>query len=161
MQAAKDTVVVIHYLLHVDGTQVENSRDGDQPLHVLLGHGQLIPGLEKAIEGRAAGDMFSIELAPDEAYGERKDNAIQRVPKKYFHNGARLKPGMTTVLALREGGQRAVTVHKVGMSTVDVDTNHPMAGKTLNFDVEIVEVREPSAEELQHGHAHGPQTPAH
>lgn len=161
MKASRDSVVALHYILKVLGEQVESSRDGDQTLHVLLGHGQLIPGLESALEGREAGESFSVEVAPDDGYGERRDNAIQRVPKKYFKNAAKLKPGMATVLSLREGGQRAVTVHKVGMTTVDVDTNHPMAGKALNFDVELLEVREASAEELQHGHAHGPDTPSH
>lgn len=161
MKASKDSVVALHYILKVAGEQVESSRDGDQPLHVLLGHGQLIPGLESAVDGREAGDSFSVEVDPEEAYGERREDAIQRVPKKYFQNATKLKPGMATVLNLREGGQRAVTVHKVGMTTVDVDTNHPMAGKTLDFEVELLEVREASAEELQHGHAHGPDTPAH
>lgn len=162
MKASKDTVVAIHYTLQADGAQVETSRDGEgEPLQVLLGHGQLIPGMEKALEGREAGDTFQVELAPEDAYGEHREGMIQRVPKKYFRNGARLKPGMTTVLSLREGGQRAVVVHKVGMSTIDVDLNHPMAGKTLAFDVEVMDVREATASELEHGHAHPAGTDEH
>jgi len=85
----------------------------------------------------------------------------QRVPKKYFQQAAKLKPGMTTVLALKEGGHRVVVVEKVGMTTVDVDLNHPMAGKTLNFDVTINEVRDGTEEEIAHGHAHPPGAEAH
>lgn len=162
MKASKDTVVAIHYILHADGVQAESSREGDgKPLQVLLGRGQLIPGMEKALEGYEAGDTLHVELAPEDAYGERREGMIQRVPKKYFRNGAKLKPGMTTVLALREGGQRAVVVHKVGMSTIDVDLNHPMAGKALAFDVEVVDVREATDSEREHGHVHGPGAHEH
>ncbi len=153
MKAAKDTVITLHYDLSTSGEQVESSRKGE-PLTVLLGRGFLIKGLEEAIEGHEKGDTFSVDLAPEQAYGERHENAIQRVPKKYFLDGKRLKPGMTTVLTLKEGGQRAVTVHKVGMTTIDVDTNHPMAGKDLTFDIDVMDVREATASELEHGHAH-------
>ena len=94
-------------------------------------------------------------------FRSRREDSIQRVPKKYFINGKKLKPGMTTVLTLKEGGQRAVTVHKVGMTTIDVDTNHPMAGKTLTFDIELVDVREASETEIQHGHVHADGEAAH
>jgi len=151
MKAGKDKVVALHYTLSVDGAKVESSHDNGEPLWILLGHGQLIPGLEKALEDHAAGD----------GYGERQEGQIQRVPKKYFQHARHLKPGMTTVLALKEGGQRAVTVHKVGMSTIDVDLNHPMAGKTLAFDVAIQEVRDATEEELKHGHAHPPGSAEH
>ena len=161
MQAGKDKVIAFHYTLSVDGAQVESSRDRGEPLWVLLGHGQLITGLERALEGREAVETFEVEIPPADAYGERREGLSQRVPKKYFQQPARLKPGMTTVLALKEGGTRAVVVEKVGMTTVDVDLNHPLAGKTLRFDVAIETVREASEEELQHGHAHPPGVAAH
>ncbi|TAL73984.1 MAG: peptidylprolyl isomerase [Rhodanobacter sp.] len=154
MKAGKDKVVALHYTLSVDGAQVESSHDRNEPLWILLGHGQLIPGLEKALEDHEAGDAVKATIAPEDGYGERREGQIQRVPKKYFQDAKHLKPGMATVLALKEGGHRAVTVHKVGMSTVDVDLNHPMAGKTLDFDVTLQEVREATKEELEHGHAH-------
>lgn len=160
MKAAKDTVVTLHYDLTSDGEAVESSRK-DEPMQVLMGRGHLIAGLEKALDGHEAGDTFQVELGPDEAYGERREGAIQRVPRKYFNNAKKLKPGMTTVLSLKEGGQRAVTVHKIGMTTIDVDTNHPLAGKTLAFDVEVIDVREATPEEIEHGHVHGPDTPEH
>jgi len=154
MKAGKDKVVALHYTLTVDGEQVESSRDRGEPLWVLLGHGQLIPGLEKALEDREAGENLQVEIAPADGYGERQEGQIQRVPKKYFQDAKRLKPGMATVLALKQGGHRAVTVHKVGMSSIDVDLNHPMAGKTLHFDVTVQEVRDGTEEEIRHGHAH-------
>ncbi|MEV8519914.1 peptidylprolyl isomerase [Dyella marensis] len=161
MKAGKDKVISLHYTLTVDGEKVESSLDRNEPLWVLLGHGQLIPGLEKALDGHEAGASLQVEVAPEEGYGVRQDGQIQRVPKKYFQNGARLKVGDTTVLALKQGGQRVVTVHKVGMSAIDVDLNHPMAGKTLHFDVTVNEVRDGSEEEIQHGHAHPPGAEAH
>lgn len=161
MKAGKDKVISLHYTLTVDGEKVESSLDRNEPLWVLLGHGQLIPGLEKALEDHEAGDSLQVEVAPAEGYGERQAGMTQRVPKKYFQQGNKLKPGMTTVLALKEGGHRVVVVEKVGMTTVDVDLNHPMAGKTLHFDVTLNEVREGTEEEIQHGHAHPPGAEAH
>ena len=161
MKAGKDKVISLDYTLTVEGKQVESSRDNGEPLWVLLGHGQLIPGLERALEDHAAGDSLQVDIDPADGYGERQEGQIQRVPKKYFQQAAKLKPGMTTVLALKEGGQRAVVVHKVGMSTVDVDLNHPMAGKALHFDVTINEVRDGTEEEIKHGHAHPPGAEAH
>ncbi|HEY9131752.1 MAG TPA: peptidylprolyl isomerase [Dyella sp.] len=161
MKAGKDKVVSLHYTLTVGGEKVESSLDRNEPLWILLGHGQLIPGLEKALDEKEAGESLQVEVPPAEGYGERQDGQIQRVPKKYFQNGAKLKAGDTTVLALKQGGHRVVTVHKVGMTAVDVDLNHPMAGKTLNFDVTINEVRDGTEEEIQHGHAHPPGAEAH
>jgi FKBP-type peptidyl-prolyl cis-trans isomerase SlyD len=161
MKAGKEKVIGFHYTLSVDGEKMESSHDNKEPLWILLGHGQLIPGLEAGLEGKEAGESFEIEIAPDQGYGPRQDNMTQRVPKKYFQQAAKLKPGMTTVLSLKEGGQRVVVVQKVGMTTVDVDLNHPMAGKTLVFNVEVQEVRDGTAEEIEHGHAHPPGKDAH
>ncbi|RZL05592.1 MAG: peptidylprolyl isomerase, partial [Rubrivivax sp.] len=132
---------------------VENSKESGEPLAILHGHGNIIPGLEKAMDGREAGDSFKVTVPAAEAYGERREGMSQRVPKKHF-GAQRLEPG-TQVVLQTNFGPRAVTIEKVGMSVVDVDLNHPMAGKDLDFDIEIVEVREASAEELSHGHVHG------
>lgn len=161
MKAGKDKVIAIHYTLTVDGEKVESSHDRDEQLWILLGHGQLIPGLEKALEGQEAGATLQVEVSAAEGYGERQEGQIQRMSKKYFPQASRLKPGMVTVLKLKDGGQRAVTVHKVGMSAIDVDLNHPMAGKALHFDVVIGDVRDATEEEIQHGHAHAPGAQAH
>ena len=161
MKAGKNKVVAIHYTLTVDGEQIESSHDRDEQLWVLLGHGQLIPGLESALEGHEAGETLQVEVAAADGYGERQEDQIQRMSKKYFPQANRLKPGMVTVLKLKDGGQRAVTVHKVGMSAIDVDLNHPMAGKTLHFDVAINDVRDATEEEVAHGHAHPPGSAEH
>ena len=161
MKAGKDKVIAIHYTLTVDGEKVESSHDNDEQLWILLGHGQLIPGLETALEGHGIGESLQVEVAAADGYGERQEDQIQRMSKKYFPQANRLKPGMVTVLKLKDGRQRAVTVHKVGMSAIDVDLNHPMAGKTLHFDVAINDVRDATEEEVAHGHAHPPGAEAH
>lgn len=159
MKIEKNRVVRFHYALSdVDGAELESSQ-GREPLAFLAGHGGIIPGLEAAFEGKETGDKFEATVTPDQAYGERREGLTQRIPKKHFGN-ARLKPGATVVMQTQQG-QRMVTVQKVGMSVVDVDLNHPMAGKTLRFTVDIVDVRDASEEEIRHGHAHGAGGHAH
>ena len=153
MKIAKDSVVRFHYSVSEPGQEsLESSRDRE-PLAILIGHGNIIPGLEAALQDREAGESFGVDVAASEAYGERRDGLTQRVPKKHFGE-QKLAPGQQVVLDTNFG-PRAVTIEKVGMSVVDIDLNHPMAGKDLEFDIEIVEVREASAEELAHGHVHG------
>lgn len=165
MRADKDSVVQFHYVVR-DATDAaaeafDDSHKRGEPLLALLGHGQLVPGVEQALHGREAGETFAIDIAPADAYGERQEGLIQRVPKKYFQDAHKLKPGMTSVLQTRDGGQRMVTIHKVGMSAIDVDHNHPLAGKTLHFEIEVVNVRAATTEEMQHGHAHPGDGHAH
>lgn len=153
MKIEKDRVVSFHYTVSEQGQEPLESSDGRDPLVILVGHGNIIPGLEEAMEGREAGEKFEVDVPAAQAYGEKREGLTQRVPKKYFKD-ARLEPGMQAVLQTNFG-PRAVTIQKVGMSVVDVDLNHPMAGKDLHFAVEIVDVREASAEEVEHGHVHG------
>jgi FKBP-type peptidyl-prolyl cis-trans isomerase SlyD len=153
MKIEKDRVVRFHYTVGEVGQPATESSNGGEPLAILFGHGNIIPGLEKAMEGREAGETFAVDVPAAEAYGERRDGLTQRIAKKHFGD-QRLIPGMQVVLRT-EYGPRAVTIEKVGMSVVDVDLNHPMAGKALHFDIELVEVREAAAEELEHGHVHG------
>ncbi len=153
MKAEPNSVVKFHYSLSSEGASLESSRERE-PLTILLGAGNIIPGLESAILGREMGERFEVVVAPEQGYGERREDWVQRVPKKYFGNGDRLKPGATTVLSTKDG-QRMVTIVKVGQSVIDVDLNHPMAGKTLCFDIELLEVRAASQEEIAHGHVHG------
>jgi FKBP-type peptidyl-prolyl cis-trans isomerase SlyD len=153
MKIEKDRVVHFHYTVSEQGQEPLESSVCREPLAILAGHGNIIPGLEKAMEGHEAGDKFPADVPAAEAYGEKREGLTQRVPKKHFGN-QRLEPGMQVVLNTNFG-PRAVTIEKVGMSVVDVDLNHPMAGKDLHFDIEIVDVREASAEELEHGHVHG------
>jgi FKBP-type peptidyl-prolyl cis-trans isomerase SlyD len=154
MKIEKDRVVRFHYTVSEAGQPaLESSKEGGEPLSILVGHGNIIPGLEKALDGHEAGDSFGVDVPAADAYGERRDNLTQRVPKKHF-GAQKLAPGDQVVLNTNFG-PRAVTVQKVGMSVVDVDLNHPMAGKDLHFDIEIVDVREASPEEVEHGHVHG------
>jgi FKBP-type peptidyl-prolyl cis-trans isomerase SlyD len=153
MKIEKDRVVSFHYTVSEQGQEPLESSEGRDPLVILVGHGNIIPGLENAMEGHEAGDKFEVDVAAAEAYGEKREGLSQRVPKKHFGN-QRLEAGMQVVLQTNFG-PRAVTIEKVGMSVVDVDLNHPMAGKNLHFAIEIVDVREASAEELEHGHVHG------
>ncbi len=160
MKIEKDRVVRFHYAVAESSAEpVENSKDNGQPLAILFGHGHIIPGLEKAMDGREAGDSFKASVAAADAYGEKREGLNQRIPKKHF-GAQKLEAGMQVILQTNFG-PRAVTIEKVGMSVVDVDLNHPMAGKDLDFDIEIVEVREASAEELAHGHVHGEGGHAH
>ena len=153
MKIEKDRVVRFHYTVSEQGSEPLESSTEREPLAILAGHGNIIPGLEKAMDGHEAGDRFGVDVAAAEAYGEKREGLSQRVPKKHF-GGQRLEPGMQVVLNTNFG-PRAVTIEKVGMSVVDVDLNHPMAGKDLHFDIEVVEVRQATAEELEHGHVHG------
>ena len=154
MKIENNSVVRFHYTVSQDGQEpLESSKEAGEPLAILIGHGNIIPGLEKAMLGHAAGDSFSVDVTAAEAYGERRDGLSQRIPKKHF-GAQKLQPGMQVVLNTNMG-PRAVTIEKVGMSVVDVDLNHPMAGKDLHFEVDIVEVREASEEEIAHRHVHG------
>ncbi len=153
MKIEKNRVVRFHYSVSEPGQDpVETSRDRE-PMAILVGHGNIIPGLEAAMMDKAEGDTFEVTVAPDQAYGERRENYVQRLPKKHLRN-ARVRPGDQIVLETSMG-PRAVTVVKVGATVVDVDLNHPMAGKTLQFQVEIVGVREAEQVEIDHGHVHG------
>ena len=153
MKIEKDRVVRFHYTVGEVGQPATESSQGGDPLAILIGHGNIIPGLEKAMEGHEAGATFAVDVSAADAYGERREGLSQRIAKKHFGE-QRLIAGMQVVLQT-DYGPRAVTIEKVGMSVVDVDLNHPMAGKSLHFDIEVVEVREASAEELEHGHVHG------
>lgn len=156
MNIEANKVVSFHYTVNDGGAEpVDSSRERGEPLTVLIGQGNIIPGLEAALLGHAVGDRFEVSVAPADAYGERRANYTQRVAKKYFQDADSLRPGMSTVLQTQEAGARMVVVHKVGSSVIDVDLNHPLAGKTLTFDIEIMDVRDATAEELAHKHAHG------
>lgn len=154
MKIAEKSVVQFHYVLkEEDGTEIESSH-GNDPMAYLHGFNNTLVGLENALAGKEAGDKFSVTLQPEEAYGQRQEDMIQRIPVKHLQGAAKWKPGMTAVVQT-EQGQRQVTVVKVGKFMVTVDINPPLAGKVLTFDLEVVDVREATEEEVQHGHAHG------
>ncbi len=154
MQITKNAVAAIEYELTDDAGEVIDSSKGSAPLSYLHGTGNLIPGLEAELEGKASGDAFKVRIAPEDAYGERHDEMIQDVPRTQFPDGAPLEPGMQ-FQAEGPGGAHIVTVVGVEGDNVKLDGNHPLAGVPLNFDVKVVEVREATSEELEHGHVHG------
>jgi len=149
------TVVTFHYTLcNESGTELETSRGGE-PTAYLHGANNIIRGLESAMTGRGSGDIFSATVNPEEGYGLCEPDKVQRVPIKHLAFKGKLRPGATVQLNTSEGMQ-AVTVVKAGRHTADIDTNHPLAGQILVFDIEIMETRPATAEELSHGHVHGP-----
>lgn len=154
MQIATDTVVSFHYRLKEEGGEIfEDSHEGS-PVLYLHGHRSMLPGLEEALEGKSAGDSFEVNVPPAKGYGERKEGAVQRVPKKHLLTKGKLVPGMMVQLNTEHGPREAIVL-KVGLKNIDVDANHPLAGKSLVFAVEVIDVREATAEEVSHGHAHG------
>jgi FKBP-type peptidyl-prolyl cis-trans isomerase SlyD len=148
-------VVSFHYTLtNQDGEQMETTRD-KEPMTYLHGAQNIIPGLEKAMAGRSVGDEFQVTLEPADAYGEKKEANIQRISSKHFRFPKKLKPGQIVGLQTRKGPVQ-VTIVKVGRFNVDVDSNHPLAGQALTFDVEVSSVRDATEEEISHSHVHGP-----
>ena len=154
MQIAADAVVLIHYTLKDDDGKVLDSSDGSEPLAYIQGHGNLVPGLEKALEGKKDGDALAVTLSPDEGYGTRNETLVQRVPKRSLQGSGEIRKGMQ-FRAQTDEGLRVFTVTAVVGDMVSLDGNHPLADQTLHFDVEVVSVRAATAEELEHGHVHG------
>jgi len=154
-------VVSFHYRLaevQANGSHsewVEESRGG-KPLLYLHGFHNVIVGLEKALTGKTVGDAINITLSPEDAYGPRNPKAVQRVPIKHLQivRSGKLKPGAVAVVQTNQGA-RNVVVLKAGKFNADVDFNHPYAGRTLYYEIEVVSVRDATAEEIAHGHAHG------
>ncbi len=153
---ADKKVVLFHYVLtDDDGETIDSSRDG-QPLAYLHGSGQIVPGLEAAMVGKQAGDSFQAEIAPEDGYGELQGPGPQPVERGAFPADAELVEGMMFHAEMPDGSAVALWITEIKGDEVFVDQNHPLAGATLHFDVEIMEVRDATAEELVHGHAHGP-----
>lgn len=155
MNIAQNAVVLIHYTLTNDAGETLDSSVGGDPLAYLHGNGNLIPGLENALEGKKAGDKLSVKIAPADGYGERDKALVQRIPRRSLKGIPDIRVGMQ-LQAQTERGPRTITVTQIVGDMVTVDGNHPLAGENLNFDVEIADVREASEEELSHGHVHGP-----
>ena len=154
MQVARDSVVLIHYTLTNDAGEVLDSSANGEPLAYIHGGGGIISGLEEALAGKVVGDKLKVAVPAAKAYGEQDAELIQQVPKRAFQGVGEVKAGMRFT-AQTENGPRQVVVTRVTGDMVTVDGNHPLAGQTLNFDVEITEVRAASEEELAHGHVHG------
>jgi len=155
MQVAQDKVVSIDYTLTGEDGKVIDSSQGREPLAYLHGAGNIIPGLENALEGKNEGEQVNVSIPPDQAYGQRDERMVQPVPRAAFQGVADIQPGMQ-FQANTNAGPRLITVVGVEGDQVTIDANHPLAGATLNFDVNVVNVRDATPEELSHGHAHGP-----
>ena len=156
MEITAARVASIHYTLTDDEGRVIDKSPETQPLSYLHGAGNIVPGLEKALVGRKAGDSLQVDVKPEEAYGVRNEALVQAVPRELFKNVGNVEPGMQ-FNAQTERGPLQVTVVEVGDQQVKIDANHPLAGRNLHFAVEVAEVREASDEEKQLGRVNPPE----
>ena len=147
-------VVSMHYTLTDNEKNVIDSSEGEEPLTYLHGAGNIIPGLEKALIGKVEGDSLQVTIQPEEGYGVVAEDLVQTVDKSVFQGIDEIEPGMGFESETPDGTVHHVVVKKVEGDEVTIDANHPLAGVILNFDVEIVNIRVPSEEEISHGHAH-------
>ena len=154
MQAKADTVVTIDYTLTGNDGEVIDTSEGREPLAYLHGHGNIIPGLEKALEGKGEGEEVKVQVEPEEGYGPRRDELIQQVSMEAFAGIDEVEPGMK-FNAESAQGPLVVKVTEVEGDKVTIDANHDLAGQQLNFDVTVREIREASPEELEQGQVAG------
>ena len=155
MKIEKHTVVQMNYKLTNSEGMLLDTSEGREPLTYLHGKGMLIPGLEKELEGKVENDKFIVNVKAADAYGQKHEEMIHVVPKANFNGDGELKPGLQIQIDTNQGKQMAL-VTKVEGENVTVDMNHPLAGMDLVFDVEILKIRKATAEEISHGHVHGP-----
>lgn len=155
MRIAERTVVTFHYTLTNDAGEVLDSSRGREPLPYLHGAGNIVPGLEKEMTDKAAGDTFDVVVSPEEGYGVHNPMMVQQVPKQAFGGVDQVEVGMQFEAQTGQG-MLAVVITAIDGDMVTVDGNHPLAGQNLNFAIEVVDVREASVEECLHGHVHGP-----
>ncbi len=148
------SAVLFHYTL-CDEEGIQLSKSGENnPSACLLGYNNVVTGLESALLGKQEGDQFSVTLQPEDAHGLREDTPLKRISLKHLVGKKKWKPGMH-VLVNTNQVQQPATLIKVGKFTADIDTNHPLAGKIMNYEIHIITVRKASSIELQHGHVHG------
>ncbi|HZH13622.1 MAG TPA: peptidylprolyl isomerase [Archangium sp.] len=156
MKVSKDSVVSLEYRLHLGDGQVVDESEPGQPLAYMHGRGQIVPGLEGQLEGMAAGESKKVVVSPAQGYGEHDPRGLQEVPREMFPPNANLQAGVTISAQTADGDVIPITIRELKGDKVVVDLNHPMAGKTLHFDITVREVRAATDEEKEHGHAHGP-----
>ena len=153
MRIGKHSVVSIDYTLTDKDGAVLDSSKGQPPLAYIHGTGSIVAGLEEALEGKGKGDTVKVSVPPEKGYGQRDDKLMQKVPRSMF-DAKDITPGMR-FHAEADHGTHVVTVTAVDADSITVDANHPLAGATLNFDVKVVDVRDATEQELDHGHVHG------
>jgi FKBP-type peptidyl-prolyl cis-trans isomerase SlyD len=154
VKIANDLAVAIHYTLTDDDGDVLDSSAGSAPLIYLHGHANIIPGLERALAGCSVGDKKQVIVQPGDGYGERDDSLVQDIPREMFGGVESIEVGMEFQVEGQHGHQ-FVEVTAVKDEVITIDGNHALAGKVLNFEVEVVDVRQATEEELHHGHIHG------
>lgn len=157
MKIAKNSVVTIDYTLTDDDGKVLDSSVGHGPMAYLHGHGQIVPGLEKALNGKGAGEQVKVAVAPKDGYGEKGGGKTMAIGREDLPGDVDLEEGMPLHATGPDGHDLVLWVQKIEGQQVTLSTEHPMAGVTLHFDVAIKEVRAATKDELQHGHAHGPE----
>lgn len=149
----KNMVVSMEYTLHVDGEKIDSS-DGQDPLQFLAGHGNIISGLEREMMGMKIGDSKDVKIQPAEAYGEFDENAFMQVPRDQFPKDMQVEEGLELTVRDDSGQSRYARVDAVEGENVTLNFNHPLAGDELQFNIKVVGLREPTDEELEHGHVH-------
>lgn len=161
MKIAKGSVVTVDYSLHLgDGKVVDASEPGD-PLTYLHGEDQIVPGLEAALEGLEPGAAKQVVVPPAQGYGDRDARGVQEVPRQAFPAGFEPRPGLELTAEGEDGEPMPFVIREVKGDTIVIDLNHPLAGETLHFEVTVRDVRAATPEELEHGHAHGPDGHGH
>lgn len=155
MKIENNKVVSINYTLRNDAGEVLDSSEGREPLVYIHGMGNIITGLESQLLGKSTGDSLKVSIPPSEAYGEYDLSQVVQVSRSQFEGAPDLKVGMRFT-ATSDQGYQVVTITNINDDVVTIDGNHPLAGKTLHFDVTVVDVRDASPDELSHGHVHGP-----
>jgi FKBP-type peptidyl-prolyl cis-trans isomerase SlyD len=159
MKVADKKAVAIEFTLKDDAGEVIETNVGRAPLWYLHGEGNLVPGLEKALAGKGAGDVVDVKLAPADGYGERDAKEVRKVPLRKL-KAPRVQVGGRYQMEAADG-PRVVVVKSVSGDYAEVDGNHPLAGKTLHFSAKVIEVKDATAEDLAHGHVHGPKGHGH
>ena len=154
MTVKKDKVVEMHYTLKNDAGEVIDSSKGQDPMPFIQGHGNIIPGLESALEGMKIGESCDVSVNPEDGYGEHHAEAIQEIPMSALQGNDNLEVGMELQSQDEQGNPFVVHVNSINEDTVTIDANHPLAGETLHFSVSIENVREATKDELEHGHVH-------
>jgi len=155
LTVANDMVVSLEYTLRLEGdTEVFESSEGEEPLEFIQGRGHIVPGLEQALYGMAVGQKKQVVVQPEDGYGELDSDAFERVPRDAFPDTLELEVGMELELEDDEGETFDACIAELAGDTVMLDLNHPLAGETLYFDVEVIGIRPATAEELEHDHVH-------
>ena len=154
MSIKKDAVVEMHYTLKNDAGEVVDSSKGQDPMPFIQGRGNIIPGLEKALEGMKVGDTCDVSVKPEDAYGVHHAEGIQEIPKEALQGIENLEIGMELQSQDEQGNPFIVRIEEIKDDVVIINANHPLSGQTLHFNVSIESVREATADELEHGHVH-------